>query len=572
MLITMVTWVALNLYWFIPDLFSYSTEFEKVANAYSSVGASFQSTVRLNSAPIIGAIRLLGLWVLNSGHKGDPYVLWAPAYESAPLIVISFLIPILAFLPVLLKPRDKHVLFVASFAIISLLLVNGSYSPLGSWMYTHIPLFGAFFNQPYGRFGMYLALAYAFLIGYALTELLNSSRQHFQRTKNFAHTMIAGTPIFLVLSLIVGVYAFPLWTGDVIRANTAIIQSNRYKMPAYYQDASDWLGSDMSDFNIIILPISQIGYAELKWDDGGYGGPHPAEWLFPKPIIPSALAGNGMAGKAINLIINNSTASAAKILALMNVKYVLFHEDTNWAYIADSQSWISISPERLRLILSSSDAFYLEKTFGKLDFYKNNYWQPREFYPAFTSILVDENIDQLIQIAGKDSFKLDESVILFSDQLEAIPINATVIQYQALDSTGIVSNFLKKERLIRSAETDSAQITYEKVDPTKYIVIVNTPRPFYLVFSKSYDEGWIASIDEQQIPLQYHFTANGYANGWYLNKTGSYVIKLEFQPQKLFFLGSAASITALILCIVYVSKDVIRTKIIPKKQERSFSL
>ena len=808
-----VTWILLNLYWLIPDVYSFSNEFEKVASAYSSLGVSFQSIVQLNSAPILGAIRLLGYWGLNSGYKGAPYFIWASAYQNPLLIVISFLIPILAFTPALLKPKDKHVLFFTSFAIISLLLVNGSNSPVGNWIYSHIPLFGALFNTPYLRFGMYIVLAYAFLIGYALTEISSRLTTHLKKTRYLRRQIISGIPIVLILFLIVGVYAFPLWTGDVIRPGTQVLQSNRYQMPPYYQTASDWLGSDPSDFKILVLPISTIGNAELKWTNGGYDGPYPADWLFPKAVITSSTAGNGIAGIAAQLIINNQTTAASKILALMNVKYVLFQGDTNWLYVENNPSWISTSPEQFQSILSSSGVFTLEKTFGQLVFYKNNYWQPVEVYSVSTSILSDGNVDQLIQIAERNDFTPSGSVILLSNQLDAqqisaLPMNTVFVQNLDLNLTynpvsgvqndgrivyvlnsqpfatasyysgwkGVVStngqgdpgmivfsspsecsylsafsknftswnaysstliyvttssspltinsitvdgvsvtaaawawwqtgtswitgwpitipsnqnaiiqmnqqasnitlqtnngpialsvtdgwknplttenlseipttivtpnagdyllainvatgygygnlsvkvddqsfsvdlnsqeqgpvftykyigpihltagshtittsegnvsipqingmllyslkngeSFVNTDNLLSSNQQNNASITYEEINPTQYTVHVNSSSPFYLIFSESYDNGWIATINGQQIPSQYHFTANGYANGWYINKTGTYTITLEFTPQNLFYAGAAISITTLIICTIYISKNKIK--------------
>lgn len=725
-------WAILNLYWLIPDVSSYSSELEKVASGYNSIGMSFQSTVQLNSAPILGAIRLLGFWALDSGYKGDPYFTWASTYQNPILIVISFLVPLLTFVALLLKPKDKHVLFFTSFTIISLLLVNGSYSPLGNWIYSSVPLFAMFFNTPYLRFGMYVTLAYAFLIGYALTELFNRFTSHLKKIRSRKRKIISGIPIVFALFLIVGVYAFPLWTGDVIRPGTAVLQSNRYKMPAYYQDASDWLGTDASDFKIITLPISKIGYAELKWDNGGYDGPYPAEWLFPKPIITSALAGNGLAGQAIDLITKNSTTAATMLLALMNVKYVLFHKDTNWLYIEDNPSWISSSPEQLQSILDSSDALSLEKTFGELDFYRNNSWSPMHIYAATNSILVDGGLSQMIQITERDDFKPDESVLLLSDQLGAeqlssLPMNLIFIQDQNFTSYGTLSNamhdgrvvyvptlqplitaryfsgwkriistngqgdpdmiifqsptscpyigsfptnftswnahnstlvylttsnssfrideiltdgnmasdiseiwwetgwmgmstkpvtypiiippnqkaiiqinhkagnvtlrtnppqiknvllyslkngenFADANNLMSPTQTGNTTITYEKINPTKYVVHVNASTPFFLVFSESYHKDWVASIDGQQIPSEHHFMANGFANGWYINKTGTYTVTLEFWPQKLFYIGSTISITTLILCVLYISKDKMKTihkQYIKKNQQTS---
>ena len=534
----LITWVSLNLYWLIPDAYFSSTVLANVTSAYNSVGVSFLSAVQLNSAPLLGAIRLLGYWGLNSGYKGDAYFIWATAYQTPLLIIVSFLLPFLAFIPLLIKPKDKHVLFFASFAIISLLLINGTYSPIGNWIYTRIPLFSAFFSTPYFRFGMYLTLAYAFLIGYALTELFSRITCSLNRLRRLARHMISGAPIVVLLFLIVGVYAFPLWTGDVIRPGTQVLQSNRYQMPPYYQTASNWLGTDPSDFNILVLPISTLGYAELKWANGGYDGPYPADWLFPKAVISSSIAGNGIAGIAAQLIINNQTTAASKILALMNVKYVLFQEDTNWLYVENNPSWISTSPEQFQSILSSSGAFTLEKTFGQLVFCKNNYWQPMEVYSASTSILSDGNLDQLIQIAERNDFTPSDSVIVLSNQLNAQQISTLLM------NTVFVQN-----------QTNNTSITYEEINPTQYTVHVNSSQPFYLVFSESYDNGWVATINGQQIPDQYHFTANGYANGWYINKTGTYTITLEFTPQNLFYAGATISITTLIICTVYISRN-----------------
>ena len=101
-------------------------------------------------------------------------------------------------------------------------------------------------------------------------------------------------------------------------------------------------------------------------------------------------------------------------------------------------------------------------------------------------------------------------------------------------------------------------INFEEINPTKYIVHANASKPFFLVFSESYHEDWVAYIDGQQVPNEYHFTANDFANGWYINKTGVFTITLEFWPQNLFYASSAISVTTLFLCILYVSKDKIK--------------
>ena len=100
--------------------------------------------------------------------------------------------------------------------------------------------------------------------------------------------------------------------------------------------------------------------------------------------------------------------------------------------------------------------------------------------------------------------------------------------------------------------SEDAALTYEQINPTEYTVQVNTSKPFFLVFSESFDTGWIASINGQQIPSQYHLMIDGFANGWYINRTGSFSITLEFSPQTLFYAGVAISTVAFIICVVFV--------------------
>lgn len=102
-------------------------------------------------------------------------------------------------------------------------------------------------------------------------------------------------------------------------------------------------------------------------------------------------------------------------------------------------------------------------------------------------------------------------------------------------------------------------VSFQKINPTKYVIQVNASEPFFLIFGESYHQSWIAYIDKQQVPNEYHFVANAFANSWYINKTGTCTITLEFWPQKLFHIGSTISIATLILCILYISKDKIKT-------------
>ena len=90
---------------------------------------------------------------------------------------------------------------------------------------------------------------------------------------------------------------------------------------------------------------------------------------------------------------------------------------------------------------------------------------------------------------------------------------------------------------------------------------VESEGPFMLVFSETFDKGWVPYYGEpnwveafytERIPENNHFLVNGYANGWYINKTGSTMITLYFWPQSVYYLGMATSLGTIGACITYL--------------------
>ena len=113
-------------------------------------------------------------------------------------------------------------------------------------------------------------------------------------------------------------------------------------------------------------------------------GPDPTESLLGRSVVVSPEDGD-LGSTIAQLIVSNSTVEVAKILALINVKYIVFHNDVNWNFLNASSgqsvlaSYISTSPQNFKAILASLDGFTFCKSFGQLDFYINNYWQPTAF-------------------------------------------------------------------------------------------------------------------------------------------------------------------------------------------------
>ena len=78
---------------------------------------------------------------------------------------------------------------------------------------------------------------FAFLFGCFMSDLFNSDWlyrkfSNARKGKLFKYFLV-GSFLFLVI----GLYAFPLWNGDIIYPGNEVLASNRYSIPNYYYDA-----------------------------------------------------------------------------------------------------------------------------------------------------------------------------------------------------------------------------------------------------------------------------------------------------------------------------------------------
>ncbi len=93
-----------------------------------------------------------------------------------------------------------------------------------------------------------------------------------------------------------------------------------------------------------------------------------------------------------------------------------------------------------------------------------------------------------------------------------------------------------------NTSTSAALVSYERVNPTKYLVNVsNIQEPAFLVFSESFDKLW--KINGQD-PLPVYSLLNGFR----IEKAGDYVV--EFEPQKFIFPGLVISGLSLAIIIL----------------------
>ena len=176
--VLLIFWLVLNSYWLIPNFYALQTDLGSTFAVYEATGTVDKLSSWLSgSVPsITDAMRLTGFWGFSAGIAGDPFYTWASVYSSRFFLFTSFLIPIVAFLPILTRSWDKYVVFFTFLALVIIFQLKGPNPPLGDitrWVYSNVPLLRDIGVSPFLNLSPALVLSYSFLIGCGIDSLYN---------------------------------------------------------------------------------------------------------------------------------------------------------------------------------------------------------------------------------------------------------------------------------------------------------------------------------------------------------------------------------------------------------------
>lgn len=147
---------------------------------------------------------------------------------------------------------------------------------------------------------------------------------------------------------------------------------------------------------------------------------------------------------------------------------------------------------------------------------------------------------------------------IFTDSIVNINLTApfvsngfgTKVVYDDLEAYPLFTNNLL---LVKKAQKEHLQptIKFTKVSPVLYDVAVSgATGPHTIVFSENYSPNW--QFQSQDINQPAHFTANMYANAWFIETSpNDYKFRLYYKPQTWRYLGLVISIITLCAAISY---------------------
>ena len=166
-----------------------------------------------------------------------------------------------------------------------------------------------------------------------------------------------------------------------------------------------------------------------------------------------------------------------------------------------------------------------------------------EWYTAEKVLIPPANAKTaIIVIFGSQAVSKTKS---FSETMTLI--DAISFDFHSVESTLDIS-YIEGSRVLE----------YESVNPTLTRVKVNVTKPFILALNEIYNPQWVASTDDGN--RSNSIMLYGLVNGFYINKTGEYILTIEYEPQKWFFYASIISLTTFLTCTAYLAYTYTKTR------------
>lgn len=633
--------IPIHCFWITPFLFIGAQSSPILANTsiswvqWTGVNAILENT-----------FRLLGSWTWDVGPFDSLYYPYSPSYKNAAMIIIGFLIPILSFFCIIVN-KSKLILFFSSLGLLGLFLSKGLNPPFGDlfvYIYKNIPLF-SFFREPFILFIPIVTLSYMVMLSYTCVFIYNWIKA-FNLSKRLQFRL-SPKHIFGLITIILILYAWPFFTGDYIPQERGYYPGLMIHIPDYWYDASHYINSEV-DGRLLLLPQNPFYQVHYFWWNDGYYGIDPAYNFLLVSLVSQDPGGGYIKPPYSEKIINQLYANYLKngfnlsnVLAVMNTKYILHRKDLDWTNFGDRND--AEEPSKVKSKLQNDTNIHLVESFGRFDLnkIKSDQWFLNEVLPKHNSLINDsvldlykmddnrtlpiiywadafktfDNFEDLFDYVSSSSFQPGRSILFAKNQLfmnqekflnnHLCSTNRSFETYlnnteykntkwvpktRAYESDRIysINNIYESTNLTSTFSENRPSITFRQVNPTKYEINIASKKPFFLVFSASFDPKWKIFVEDglkpinnvemkysrlnvneakastnfdpkdilflfsKPLPEDNHFTVNGYANAWYISNTGNYSISLNYMPQSIFYFCAIISALSIIGCIFYL--------------------
>jgi len=369
----LIAWILTNFWWLLQfvEIFTSTTHITTKAYTVSdNVGTLNAISERLGDLSYI--FRLLHKDYLLKMEDVWGYIFYNPIF-----FLLSFIVPVLAFFPLLIKKKSKHLFYFLGMSLMLLFLTKGTADPFG---YVFLSLFERFrfleaFRNPFEKFGLALPMFYAPLVGYSMVWIYSYFKEKNKKVISWLSIVIVSSLLFFFLVL-------PMWNGWVFMGASSPSREfdigYKVEVPQYYEDANNWINENDNTARIISLPISNEGI-KYNWKYG-YNGGEISNTLFSNPVISYSTATEfqeSIAQQIEPTLLQNPSIFSLLSNAL-NAGYVVVRRDVDYNDLRISNPNI-ISDAFKRLYQANPGLFESRKRIGELDVYTLKRIKPKIF-------------------------------------------------------------------------------------------------------------------------------------------------------------------------------------------------
>lgn len=462
-LVGLILWSVVNFWWLYPTLTLGSSWTAKTGQTWLGDFNSLQAVSK--SFPVWEVLLLRQSWFL--GPSND----WNDFYHN-PIIVLLNIGVFLTMAYGIIKSKGYRFRgFLLGLGFIGLFISKGTNFPFGYTffriLFSKFPLAIALRNS-YEKFGLVWLLPYAIFFSVGFYFFISKFRKQMR--------YLLGS---LIIILFCGLLVYPMWNGDIFPAK------HRLTVPTYYIEANNYLKTKNSQRIFNIPFMLQLEKRIYSW---GYIGEDPTQNLF--DAVPVAQPQFGYYYRLYKLFPEFVTNSQfPKILGLLGVNDVIVHKDSIYPKI-DYSGVISN--------LDRWDGIDSAKEFGDLRVYSLNQQLIKPEVYAASNITVIESPKEALEKILSGNINTNGSVFVLQEE-KPVFISGSFVQ---------------------------PKLTFQKINDADYLVRVSQSKDnFILILNVSFDMSWKAKINGKL--LDNHFIANGFVNGWIVDKKGDFQIEVK---------------------------------------------
>lgn len=570
-----ILFLFLNFTWII-GIATYTTE---ITNVQLNVSSESLSALRVSVPSLLQNMMNSGFFDRHFFFKSIPQ-----SFENI-WIIASISLVILIFLPLIIIQKfpssiKKEFYFWTILYLIGITFAAYGKSPakdLIFFAFNHISAMNLFRSSQNALF--LPTFSFSILVGISLYALIHKFNK-----KKFS---------ILCLFSIILIFIFPFYYhGDIgVKYLERLGPGNhldQYTYPMDFYEVYKIVSTTNGTFRTLFLPPSSSPlYLKNTYQTSAQGG-DPLLMTSPYNIISDGVSDYtpGTKGLVVDNLVpliidfNKSKESEAifyQILSLLNTKYIFLRNDVIPAFGYLNGKW---NYENIRMNLDSLNILY-KGDYAILYEIPVKYQRPR-IYASKKFIMYNKTTENISDILP-DISKFNEG----GDSLLDFGYLNTFDKSPPYNGSNVMSF------------ENTPVIKIQKVNPTKYIVnLKEAKQPFVLIFLESYQRGWKAYINADKVPcvpaksynnikvtecMQYlrlfdsndlirpfkpsvpessHFLVNGYANGWYIDPKkldlvgdGEFSLTLYYEPQTYYYIGLIISLTTLLICVLYLTKE-----------------